>query len=112
MGLYSTAPPALPFSEVKPTLLVCWWTTFFCLTIILLRLAGRYIRSERLFIEDRIVALAIFPLFLRMGCVHAILILGTNNVELSTISTTDNDLHRRAVGSGLVLASRIFHAAT
>ncbi|CAK7212420.1 hypothetical protein SBRCBS47491_001457 [Sporothrix bragantina] len=112
MGLYSSAPPALPFSEVKPTLLVCWWTTIFCLTIILLRLAGRYIRSERLFVEDRVVALAIIPLLLRMGCVHAILIYGTNNVELSTISTSEHDLHRRAVGSGLVLASRIFHAAT
>ncbi|KAL1893174.1 hypothetical protein Sste5346_006606 [Sporothrix stenoceras] len=112
MGLYSDPPPMLAFAEVKPTLLVCWWITVFCLTIILLRIAGRYIRSERLFIEDRVVSLAIIPLFLRMGCVHAILIFGTNNVALDSFEHTEENLHRRAVGSGLILASRVFHAAT
>ncbi|KIH94765.1 pth11-like integral membrane protein [Sporothrix brasiliensis 5110] len=112
MGLYSDPPPMMAFAEVKPTLLVCWWSTIFCLTIILLRIAGRYIRSERLFIEDRVVSLAIIPLFIRMGCVHVILIYGTNNVALDSFELSEVNLHRRAVGSGLVLASRVFHAAT
>ncbi|CAK7263669.1 hypothetical protein SEPCBS119000_000600 [Sporothrix epigloea] len=112
MGLYSSAPAALPFADAKPTLLVCWWSTFFCLAIILVRLAGRYVRSERLFVEDRVVALAIIPLFLRIGCVHVVLVFGTNNVDLNTIPITEHELHQRAIGSGLVLATRIFHAAT
>ncbi|OAA56686.1 pth11-like integral membrane protein [Niveomyces insectorum RCEF 264] len=112
MGLYSPPPPLLSSAEVKPTLLVCWWITIFCFTMILLRISGRYIRSERLFTEDRTVSLAIVPLFLRMGCVHVILVFGTNNAQFGSATLSSSELHRRAVGSGLVLASRILHAAT
>ncbi|CAK7264197.1 hypothetical protein SEPCBS57363_000957 [Sporothrix epigloea] len=51
-------------------------------------------------------------MFLRMGCVHVVLVFGTNNIDLNTITISEHELNRRAVGSGLVLASRIFHAAT
>ena len=74
-------PPVQPFSEDKPSLLVCWWITIFCTVIILLRISGRFIRSERLFVEDKVAALALIPLILRMGCVHFIIVYGTDNAQ-------------------------------
>lgn len=112
MTLYSEAPEPLSWDAVKPTLLVCWWATLFCTVIILLRVAGRFIRSEKLFTEDKMAFLAIFPLYARMGCVHVILIYGTNNNDFTARTLTAEQLHKREIGSGLVLASRIFYAAT
>ena len=112
MTLYSPPPPVRPFSEDKPTLLVCWWTTIFCAVLILLRIAGRFVRTERLFREDKVAALALVPLFLRMGCVHVVLIYGTNNVDLNGVEVTAEDIRRREIGSKLVLVSRVLYAAT
>ncbi|KAJ9137332.1 Integral membrane protein [Pleurostoma richardsiae] len=112
MALYSDPPPVHSFNEEKPTLLVCWWITLFCTVIILLRVAGRFIRTERLFMEDRVAALALIPLYARMGCVHVVLNYGTNNNDFTDVSLSDEDVRRRQIGSGLVLASRFFYAAT
>ncbi|KAK7420861.1 hypothetical protein QQZ08_010190 [Neonectria magnoliae] len=112
MTLYSDPPALREFKYDKPTLLVCWWATSFCTLIILLRLAGRFIRTERLFAEDRIAALALIPLYLRMGCVHYILLYGTNNANFDDVELTDEEVHRKEIASGLVLASRVFYAAT
>ncbi|OTA63771.1 hypothetical protein K449DRAFT_328565 [Hypoxylon sp. EC38] len=110
MPLYSSPPPLHNSDHNKPTLLVCWWITLFCTTIILLRIAGRFIRSEKLFREDKTAALAIIPLYLRMGCVHVILLYGTNNAQFTEL--TPEEMHKKSIASGLVLASRIFYAAT
>ncbi|KAF5720206.1 integral membrane protein [Fusarium globosum] len=112
MALYSEPPTLREFKFDKPTLLVCWWATSFCTLIILLRLAGRFIRTERLFTEDRVAALALIPLYARMACVHFILIYGTNNAQFDGVELTGLQLRQKAIGSGLVLASRIFYAAT
>lgn len=112
MSIYSEAPELWPFRRDKPTLLVCWWATSFCALMILLRIAGRFIRTERLFLEDRIAALALIPLVMRMACVHFILIFGTNNADFSNVVLTDDQIHQKSVASGLVLASRFFYAAT
>lgn len=80
--------------------------------MILLRVLGRFIRTERLFIEDKIAALAVIPLVLRMVCVHFILIYGTNNADFSGLDLTAVQLHHKSVASGLVLLSRFFYAAT
>lgn len=112
MSLYSEPPDFRDFKYDKPTLLVCWWATALCTCIICLRIIGRFIRTERLFPEDRIAALALIPLFLRMGCVHYILLYGTNNVQLEGLTLTDADMMHRRVASGLVLISRILYAAT
>lgn len=111
MTLYSPPPAPKPFSDDKPTLLVSWWITAFCTVVILLRVAGRFVRVERLFTEDRIAALALVPLYLRMACVHVVLLHGTNNVLLSPVTTAEEIL-RRETGSRTVLASRVFYAAT
>lgn len=111
MALYSPPPPLHTFDQDKPTLLVCWWTTLFCTTIILLRIAGRFVRSEKLFREDKTAALAIIPLFLRMGCVHVILIYGTNNAELPD-NLSEQQIQNKRIASGLVLASRLLYATT
>lgn len=112
MGLYSDAPDQLPWIDVKPTILVCWWATLFSTIIILVRVAGRFVRTERLFTEDKMAFFCLIPLYARMGLVHIILLYGTNNVQVSPMTLTPEELRRRRIGSGLVLASRIFYAAT
>lgn len=112
MSLYSHAPELLPWHDVKPTVLVCWWATLFATVIILLRVAGRFIRSEMLFTEDKMAFYALIPMYARMGCVHVILIYGTNNNDFSNLTLTPDEIRRRTIGSGLVLASRIFYSAT
>lgn len=101
-----------PFRDDKPTLLVCWWATSFCAVMIMLRVAGRFIRTERLFREDKIAALALIPLLLRMACVHFILLNGTNNIDFSGIELTSTQLNDKSIASGLVLLSRVLYAAT
>ncbi|KAI0971500.1 GPCR protein, PTH11-type [Xylaria arbuscula] len=111
MSLYSTPPPLHTSDDDKPTLLVCWWITLFCSTIILLRVAGRFIRSEKLFREDRTVTFAVIPLFIRMGLVHVVLIWGTNNAQF-TWPLTETEKRHKSIASGLVIASRVLYAAT
>ncbi|KND89428.1 hypothetical protein TOPH_05835 [Tolypocladium ophioglossoides CBS 100239] len=112
MALYSSPPPARPFSETKPTLLVAWWITAFCTCLILLRLAGRYIRVEKLFLEDKIAALALLPLYLRIACVHVVLLYGTNNAQLDGLGLSAEEIDQKVIASRVVLAGRIFYAAT
>ncbi|KAK4119151.1 hypothetical protein N657DRAFT_650575 [Parathielavia appendiculata] len=112
MGLYSSPPPARPFSEDKATLLTSWWITAMCAVVIILRLMGRYIRVEMLFVEDRIAALALIPLLLRMAFVHPILLYGTNNVLVDDpLQLSNTEIYHRSIGSRLVLISRILHPA-
>ncbi|KAM0263177.1 hypothetical protein ACHAQJ_001332 [Trichoderma viride] len=111
MTFYSSAPPERPFSDAKPTLLVAWWATLFCTCLILLRLSGRYIRVEKLFIEDKITALALLPLYLRIACTHIVLLYGTNNIQLAGVELSLEEIEHRIIGSKVVLAGRIFHAA-
>ena len=111
--MFYSDPPALrSFDDDKPTLLVCWWTTIFSAAIILMRITGRFIRTEQLFREDKTAALALVPLFLRMGCVHYILVHGTNNAQFDGVVLSEEELRGREIASGLVLASRVFYAAT
>lgn len=112
MGFYTEAPDLRPFSEDKPTLLVSWWVTAFCFAIILIRMSGRYVRVEKLLKEDKIVAVALLPLVLRAVCVHFVLRYGTNNVNLEGVKLTQDEIDKRIIGSRMVLASRIFYAAT
>ncbi|OLN88247.1 hypothetical protein CCHL11_00408 [Colletotrichum chlorophyti] len=112
MSIYTEPPPFRTFSQDKPSLLVCWWITSFCTVIIFLRVAGRFIRTEKLFQEDKVAALALLPLWLRMGCVHFVLLYGTNNSQFGDGDLSDEAVRRRRIGSALVLASRIFYAAT
>jgi hypothetical protein len=105
----TTAPALRDFREDKPTLLVSWWCTFYAITIILFRVCGRYIRTEKIFLEDGIMILAVVPLLMRMSFVHVILLYGTNNVD--TTGLTDLEVRHRETGSQLVLASRIMYAA-
>ncbi len=74
----------------------------------MVRLAGRFVRTERLFKEDKIMAMSMIPLLARMGLVHVVLIWGTNNTTSQGL--TPIEIHHREIGSGLVLASRIMYA--
>jgi hypothetical protein len=110
MSLYSSPPPARTFYDDKPTLLVCWWCTCFAAVIIIFRICGRYIRTEKLFKEDWLAFACLIPLFTRQALVHVILLYGTNNAITTGLSA--EDIYHRSIGSRLVLASRIFYAAT
>lgn len=106
--LYSAAPEPQTRLQMNPTLLVSWWATGFSLAIILVRVCGRYVRTERLFREDWVMALSIIPLLIRMGFVHVVLIWGTNNVISDGL--TRQQIHQREIGSRMVLGARIFYA--
>lgn len=108
-GLNSSAPLARTKTDDHATLLVSWWCTGFALAIILVRLSGRYVRTEKLFREDKIMAWSIIPLLARMGIVHMVLLWGTNNAI--TTGLTHGQIQHREIGSRLVLVSRIFYAA-
>lgn len=108
--LYSSPPPAQDIYINNPTLLVSWWCTCFSLVIIIARLCGRWIRTEKLFLEDKIMALSVIPLLARMGCVHVILRWGTNNALIEP-GLPELEIWHREVGSKLVLPARIFYAA-
>ncbi|CAI6090017.1 unnamed protein product [Clonostachys chloroleuca] len=112
MSLYSEPPSLREFKYDKPTLLVCWWATALCTCTIFFRVTGRFIRTERLFKSDRISALALVPLYLRMACVHYILLYGTNNSDFDGVHLSEEEINRKQVASGLVLLSRISYAAT
>lgn len=106
--LYSDTPPdAQTRLDVNPTLLISWWATCFAFVIILVRLSGRWVRTERFFREDIVIAASIIPLFIRMFLVHYILKFGTNNAV--TTGLTDEDIRNREIGSRLVLVARIFY---
>ena len=66
-------------------------------------------RTEKLFMEDKIMFLSLIPLLIRMGFVHVVMIWGTNNTKTAGLSQTN--IQHREIGSRLVLASRIFYAA-
>jgi hypothetical protein len=107
-SLYNSEPPDLQTkAAMNPTLLVSWWCTGFALAAILIRVGGRYVRTEKLFREDWIMFGNVLPLLARMGLVHVILIWGTNNTK--TAGLTSIETHNRSIGSRLVLASRVFY---
>lgn len=106
--LYSEPPALQTRQDMNPTLLVSWWATAFSLAIIFVRIIGRYIRTERLFPEDRVMALSVVPLLARMALIHVVLLYGTNNTVSEGM--TDEDILHRELGSKLVLGARIFYA--
>lgn len=109
-GIYNESPPERRTRvSNNPTLLYSWWCTIFSLVVIIFRVSGRYVRNERLFREDKIMALSTIPLLARMACVHIVLIYGTNNVDLDGL-VDPGRIRRREIGSKAVLAARIFYA--
>jgi len=110
-AIWSNSPPDRRTRLADhPTLLYSWWATCFAAVVILTRLAGRKVRSNKLFREDWIMFLALIPLFARMGFVHVVLVYGTNNVATVGVDYTEEEIRHREMGSKLVLAARIFYA--
>lgn len=108
--MYHGSPPDLQTKlDLNPTLIVSWWCTLFALTAVGIRLFGRWIRTEKLFLEDKIMFWSTVPLLARMACVHVILLWGTNNTVTEGLSAVQ--IREREIGSKLVLAARIFYAA-
>ena len=107
-NLDSTPPSLRTRMENHATLLVSWWCTGCALVLILMRLWGRMLRTERLFTEDKVMAFSIIPLLIRMALVDPILLYGTNNTKTAGIDPIA--MRERTMGSKLVLGSRIFYA--
>ncbi|KAK4503716.1 hypothetical protein PRZ48_004631 [Zasmidium cellare] len=110
-ALWGTAPPE-PRSRLEnwPTVLFSWWCTSFAAVIIITRLCGRKVRSNRLFREDWIMMISLIPLFIRMIFIHFVLIYGTNNIETAGHTYSPTKIYHKEIGSRLVLAARIFYA--
>ncbi|KAK6538335.1 hypothetical protein TWF694_011213 [Orbilia ellipsospora] len=89
----------------NPTLLITWWATGCSLFIILARCFGRYVRTMRLFRDDQWMLLSILPLLLRLSLAHVVLKYGTNNTQTDLLS--EEEIRRREIGSGVVLALRV-----
>lgn len=110
-GLYDLRippPPARTAAEDRPTLLVTWWCCGCCLVIIFCRVVGRYARTMKVFPDDKWMAASAVPLLMRVGLIHAVLILGTNNVD--TRGMGEKEIRRRELGSELVLLGRVMYA--
>jgi hypothetical protein len=59
------------------------------------------------------MGISLAPLFIRLGIIHMVLVYGTNNIDFDKINVmgmSEEEMHRRVVGSKLILASRIFYA--
>lgn len=61
----------------------------------------------KIFDDDKWMAATAVPLMIRMGLIHAVLILGTNNAD--TTGMTDEEVRKRVLGSKLVLAARVWY---
>lgn len=110
-GLYDPSigpPPPRNSHQDRPTLLVTWWCSSLCLFIILSRVVGRFARTLKIFNDDKWMAATAVPLMVRMGLIHAVLVLGTNNAD--TTGMTEEEVRKRVVGSKLVLAARVWYA--
>lgn len=101
-------PPPKSKLDMNATLIVSWWCTIFSLVIILIRVMGRWIRTEKLFKEDTVMLGSIIPLMVRMAFIHPVLIWGTNNTE--TFALTEQEIQDRSMASRLVLGARIWYA--
>ena len=110
--LYSVPPDVQTRQDNNPTLLVSWWATGFALLIILVRVVGRAVRTERLFADDWTMLLSVIPLLIRMGLIHVILLFGTNNAfpQDDAHLYDAEEIRLREIGSRLVLPARIFYA--
>lgn len=104
----NSPPPLQTKLDMNPTLIFSWFCTIFSIVVILIRTFGRWVRTEKLFREDKITLWSIIPLLIRMAFVHVVLIWGTNNT--TTFGLTEDELRHRSIGSRMVLASRIFYA--
>lgn len=65
-------------------------------------------RTMKVFTDDKWMAASAVPLLIRVGLVHAVLTLGTNNVDTKLM--TEEEVERRALGSELVLLARVMYA--
>lgn len=101
-------PAAQSATDISSAVAFGWWVTAFVAVIIVARLIGRKVRTNVYFREDIIMAVALIPLFIRMALIHAVLVYGTNNVDIRGLNPSD--VHDRVRGSQLVLAARIFFA--
>lgn len=110
-AFWGTAPPE-PRSRLTnwPTVLFSWWCTTFAAVIIVTRVLGRKVRSNKLFREDWIMVISLIPLFIRMVFIHFVLIYGTNNIDTTHHIYTDRQIYEKTIGSRLVLVARIFYA--
>ncbi|KAH8151399.1 uncharacterized protein LAJ45_04602 [Morchella importuna] len=110
-GLYDPTigpPPPRNSHQDRPTLLVTWWCSSLCLFIIVSRVVGRFARTMKIFNDDKWMAATAIPLMIRMGLIHAVLVLGTNNAD--TTGMTEEEVRKRTLGSKLVLAARVWYA--
>lgn len=108
-GASSSPPPPDTLRQKNLALWVNWACTGISLAIIVARLAGRWSRTAKFFLDDKVIAFSIIPLCGRMAAVYMMILYGTNNVTLDGI--TPDQIEARKYGSKLVLAARLTFTA-
>ncbi|KAF8431979.1 hypothetical protein BGX38DRAFT_1227572 [Terfezia claveryi] len=104
----------LPPKRDWPTLIVTYICAFLSLTFIAIRLICRRIRGERYwsFHDDMWMGISVFPLLLRLGLIHVVIVYGTNSLSMETLQAlNEGEMEERILGSKVVLATRITYAA-
>ncbi|KAI5816211.1 hypothetical protein BZA77DRAFT_247311 [Pyronema omphalodes] len=97
----------------KAAVSLLWISCLLSLILILTRLIWRYRRGETYSKDDKWMAIAIIPLILRLITSQIINTFLTSNFDhnkYSHSSMTEEEIHRRIVGSIMVLPSRIMYA--
>lgn len=95
------------------SIVVTYVCTFLSAILIVTRLLFRFHRGERMYTDDTWMGISLAPLFIRLGIIHMVLVYGTNNIDFDKINVmgmSEEEMHRRVVGSKLILASRVFYA--
>ncbi|TGZ78085.1 hypothetical protein EX30DRAFT_334718 [Ascodesmis nigricans] len=111
----SPAPPPRTYRDDHATLLASYWCAGICIAAFVFRLFGRYVRIEKLYVDDLLMAASVVPLAVRMVFVHLVLQWGTNNVDVDQLKDMYKDderglradVGRRERGSGMVLGARV-----
>lgn len=105
----SAPPPMLTPFEIKPTFIMSLWCTAYAITIIIFRCTGRWMRTERIWVEDVIIGLSVPVVIARTTLIAYVLNYGTNNVAEEDLTGAE-DIRRREIGSQLVLCTRVLYA--
>lgn len=94
------------------TLVIVWACTWVAFTIMVVRLLLRKLRRQPFGAGDYLTMAAIFCLLARLGLIHVVLVLGSNNMSAAArkkLKLTPQVIYQREVGSKLTLVNRCFY---
>ena len=113
----STLPPVMrPIPREKydkTTLYTLWILSGLTSALIITRLVWRWRIARKYHMDDYWMAFSLFPLLLRLGCIHYALIYFTayiTNPKYRNGGMSTEEIRRRVIGSKTILPGRAFYA--